>query len=311
MTNAADTEEVFERIYHNYNHMNQMMVEEMELASRHDGLTGNYREEMWMKFFRSILPHKFSLAQGVMVIDSEKRVSKEVDIAVFDEQYTPYVFQYNTLKFIPIEAVVMVIECKSTSPDIGGLREWAKAMDRLEAKPSGMARIVQGYATGITNFTQQRTCPIKVLACTKQSATEQPLLSIQEDLKDHFDFMIQKKRDGTDRRFEVLIPNADKTLQWWGDRLNRGIRNNQESGGLPLQFITKELAGSTQSPELKFDDNLRLTNTLQDLKIHDNPLLSLNLQLNQLLMLINNPMLFPHFAYARAFNEIAHRKGGS
>ena len=33
-------------------------------------------------------------------------------------------------------------------------------------------------------------------------------------------------------------------------------------------------------------------------------LLTLNLQLNQLLMLINNPMLFPHIAYAEMFNAL-------
>ncbi|MNN95966.1 hypothetical protein D3C81_2148620 [compost metagenome] len=33
-------------------------------------------------------------------------------------------------------------------------------------------------------------------------------------------------------------------------------------------------------------------------------LLSLTFQLNQLLMLINNPLLFPHDAYVRMFNEV-------
>lgn len=32
-------------------------------------------------------------------------------------------------------------------------------------------------------------------------------------------------------------------------------------------------------------------------------LLTFNLQLNQLLMLINNPMLFPHIAYAEMFDR--------
>jgi len=51
-----------------------------------------------------------------------------------------------------------------------------------------------------------------------------------------------------------------------------------------------------------------LNRTLSEYKItyQDQPvsLLSLNLQLNQLLMLINNPMLFPHNAYAKMFNSI-------
>ena len=47
--------------------------------------------------------------------------------------------------------------------------------------------------------------------------------------------------------------------------------------------------------------------TLTDLEIEGNPFLSLNLQLNQLIMLINNPMLFPHLAYTERFNSIADK----
>lgn len=36
----------------------------------------------------------------------------------------------------------------------------------------------------------------------------------------------------------------------------------------------------------------------------ENIILSLTFQLNQLLMLINNPMLFPHRAYAKCFTDI-------
>lgn len=56
-------------------------------------------------------------------------------------------------------------------------------------------------------------------------------------------------------------------------------------------------------PELRFNSNLELENTLEDLEVPGNSLLTLNLQINQLLMLLNNPMLFPHFAYAKAFKE--------
>lgn len=37
-------------------------------------------------------------------------------------------------------------------------------------------------------------------------------------------------------------------------------------------------------------------------------LLSLNLQLNQLLMLINNPILFPHLSYAEMFNKVDQKE---
>lgn len=330
-TEAAQNEKVFTRILKNYNDLNKMMVEEMDLSSEHDVLTGNYREEMWVKFFRSILPQKFSLAQGVMIIDSQGHVSKEVDIAAFDEQYTPYVFQYNTLKFIPIEAVALVIECKSASLPAGNLIEWAKSIDKLRTCPSGVARMVNGYTTGLTNKTQKRTRPIKILACLKQSVKVE---NIKEQLGDHFDFIIQKKlNDERASCFEVLVKYEDKSLGWWGKQLNEGVAKDIEDQKLALDLLDqrkckdkagesaktkeiKERKGELQKecPELKFSDDenaFLLENTLKDLRVQGNPLLSLNLQLNQLLMLINNPMLFPHFAYAKTFKEIAKAKEGA
>lgn len=328
-TEAAQNEKVFTRIHKNYNDLNKMMVEEMDLSSEHDGLTGNYREEMWVKFFRSILPQKFSLAQGVMIIDSQGHVSKEVDIAVFDEQYTPYVFQYNTLKFIPIEAVALVVECKSASlPAKENLINWANSIDKLRTCPSGVARMVHGYTTGLTNPTQKKTRPIKILACLKQSVTEEPIKNLKEQLGDYFDFIIQKKLNNERVScFELLVKYEHKSLGWWGKQLNEGVSKDIEDQKLALDLLDQrkykdeaakrkkmeERKGELQEerPELKIalkfsdkEDAFLLENKLQDLKIQDNPLLSLNLQLNQLLMLINNPMLFPHFAYAKTFNEI-------
>ncbi len=305
-------EKVFQKIHENYHYMNSMMAKEMDLATMHGGLTGNYREEMWVKFFRSIVPRKFSLAQGVMIIDSKKRVSNEVDIAVYDEQYTPYVFQYNALKFIPIEAVAMVIECKSASLDEERLRDWAENIDKLETSAAGIARTISGYTIGITNPTQKRTHPLKILACMKKSKTDQPMKDMKERLGDQFDFIIQEKQSDQRCEFNLIIKNESRKLDWWGRRLN-GIGSKEDSsvqykGNLSLYGVKRSNIKTDSYPELSFTDtdDLYLKNTLKDLKVEGNPLLSLNLQLNQLLMLINNPMMFPHFSYAKAFNDITN-----
>lgn len=291
----------FGKIHKNYQYLNKMMVEEMEIASEHDGLTGDYREQMWMKLFRSIIPQKFSMAQGVMIIDSEGKISKEVDIAVYDDQYTPYVFQYNTLKFIPIEAVAMVIECKSTNPKLGELIKWADAIEALTPKASGIARMATGYFCGLTSEYQKKTKPIKILATIKTSATEKPMERLKEKLGDQFDFIIQTQTD-EDKEFKVLIKNEDKPLGWWGNRLN-GTENGEYLKINNIDMDEYQLKKDNYE-ELSFEGANLLTNTLHDLRVEGNEFLSLNLQLNQLLMILNNPMLFPHFAYAKKFNEI-------
>lgn len=314
--NASSTESqnVFEQIKENYRNLNQTMVKEIQLASSHDVITGSYREQMWMKFFRSIIPLKYSLAQSVIIIDSKKRVSKEVDIAVYDEQYTPYVFQYNTLKFIPIEAVVVAIECKSSGLEDTDLKKWAGSIQKLEPCASGIARMVQGYSIGLTNITQRRTRPILILASNFAREKESAIENNVSRIEDTFDFILLKKSEakskGERQEFLLKVKNKDKKLSWWGKKLNGTEEQGEPDGGLqifPEQSFVAAMKGTKREeyPELKISgDNKCLENTLEDLYIPGNALLTLNFQLNQLLMLLNNPMLFPHLAYAKAFKEM-------
>jgi hypothetical protein len=333
---SADKENVFKQIYKNYEEMNRMMINELDLATAHDGLTGNYREEMWVKFFRGIIPMKYSIAQGVIIIDSKGQKSNEVDIAVYDEQYTPYVFQYNTLKFIPIEAVAVVVECKSQGWDVDLLKKWSCSIKKLEPVRTGVARIVSGYATGLTNTVQTRTRPIQILASIHPIAREDTFEDVKQKLGSYFDFIICQQKEnskGKKREFKVLVKNEDKTLAWWGDELNKASdkkncedekeekERNGKAKSLELQSIKNgtekgKILGIKNEEKLtdewlneKYDElvfeDLKLTNTLKNLNVVGNQFLTLNLQLNQLLMLINNPMLFPHFAYAKRFEEVA------
>lgn len=104
-------------ILKNYSHLEESIAFQLSLSANHPPTTGACREKIWMSLFRQIIPRKFSIEQGVFIIDSCGNISQEVDLAVFDEQYTPYIFNYSNIKFIPIEAVAMVIQCKSTSID--------------------------------------------------------------------------------------------------------------------------------------------------------------------------------------------------
>lgn len=311
--------DVYERIKKNYQLLNQMMSEEIDIASEHGVLSGSFREGMWMKFFRSIIPKKYSLAQGVMIIDSNNGISKEIDIVVYDEAYTPYVFQYNTIKYIPIEAVAVVIECKSDSWDDAKLKDWSKSVTDLVPKASGVARMATGYSCGITNLTQKRTRPIIILASNMKRSQEKTIKKRAQELQEHFDFILLKNlRENKEERSEefTLQTSFEKmTLGWWGRRLN-GAENedtDQVKDELKLQVpqvvaklkLIEKAKECNEYKELRISDTCDgLLNTLADLRVPGNELLTLNLQLNQLLMLLNNPMLFPHFAYAKAFGAM-------
>lgn len=151
------------KIMENYLLMNTMMINQLELMSVHGNLTGNFRERMWLDFFRLIVPQKYSLAQGVIVIDSHGNESKEVDIAVFDEQYTPYVFQYDSLKFIPIEAVLIVISCKSKEWNKEELIVWSESFNDLCSSMAGVTRTIKGnVALYVSVWIEIQTIPTTI-----------------------------------------------------------------------------------------------------------------------------------------------------
>lgn len=269
-----------------------MISEEVDFASNHGGLTGDSREVMWLEFFRKIIPKKYSLAQGVIIIDSEGNHSNEVDIAVFDEQYTPYVFQHNSLKFIPIEAVAVAIECKSSNFDVDNLKVWSDNIKKLVPKTKGIARMAAQGVVMVENDTQKRTRPILILASNLKRQTANSSSKMFEILDKAFDFILMKQKSV----FHLRAPNESEHLGWWANELNCYD---------PERSKEQEDEEKKENIENNEDDSKDkvILNKLSELRIDHNELLTLNFQLNQLLMLINNPMFFPHYAYAKLFQK--------
>jgi hypothetical protein len=310
---SAGKTNLHKKIYDDFTHLNQKMAEELQMSSQHPGLTGSAREEMWLRLFRQLLPKKFTLVRNVLIIDSYGNVSREVDIAAIDEQYTPYIFQYNELKFIPIEAVAVVVECKSKSIDSEKVTTWFDAIDQLKTNPSGIARMQSGFAVGSVS-TQKWTRPIRILANINDGK--------HDDLYEKFDFVIRQSKDtGGNQRLDVISCHEDKALTWWCKELNGNTASFDLSKlkypddkkvveELGDTFCAKSHSSESTSEEaFKNKLNVKLkTVTLKELRIGGKEedhidFLTFNLQLNQLLMILNNPPLFPHYAYAKLFRE--------
>ncbi|WP_342495323.1 DUF6602 domain-containing protein [Bacillus sp. FSL K6-0046] len=292
MGETERTGKVEQLILENYQRLNSMISEEVDFASNHGGLTGDSREVMWLEFFRKIIPKKYSLAQGVIIIDSEGNHSNEVDIAVFDEQYTPYVFQHNSLKFIPIEAVAVAIECKSSNFDVDKLEVWSDNIKKLVPKTKGIARMAAQGVVMVENDTQKRTRPILILASNLKRQTANSSSKMFEILDKAFDFILMKQKSV----FHLRAPNEGEHLGWWANELNCYD---------PERSKEQEDEEKKENIENNEDDSKDkvISNKLSELRIDHNELLTLNFQLNQLLMLINNPMFFPHYAYAELFQK--------
>ena len=87
---------------------------DLRRASRgivHPGTKGDIHEDSWIVLLRNYLPNRYAVDKGI-VIDSKGEVSDQIDVVIYDPQYTPLLYVQQQHKYIPIEAVYAVFECK-------------------------------------------------------------------------------------------------------------------------------------------------------------------------------------------------------
>jgi hypothetical protein len=85
---------------------------EMSKASiTHDGIMGEINEQHFIQVLRKYLPKRYEIDHGI-VIDSNGTTSDQIDIVIFDHQYTPTLLDQHSHRFIPSEAVYCVLEVK-------------------------------------------------------------------------------------------------------------------------------------------------------------------------------------------------------
>lgn len=77
----------------------------------HAGSKGDSLENVWIEWLRKYLPNRYSVDKA-MVIDSDGNVSHQIDLVIYDQQYTPFVFTQNGMHYIPAEGVYAVFEVK-------------------------------------------------------------------------------------------------------------------------------------------------------------------------------------------------------
>lgn len=79
----------------------------------HPGAKGDGSEKVWLDLFNTYLPKRYQAASA-FVVDSNGNFSEQIDVAVFDRQYSPFVFYYQDQTIIPAESVYAVFEAKQT-----------------------------------------------------------------------------------------------------------------------------------------------------------------------------------------------------
>ncbi len=79
----------------------------------HPGSKGDASEKVWVDLLQDYLPKRYQAATA-HVVDSNGVFSEQIDVVVFDRQYSPFIFKYQGQTIIPAESVYAVFEAKQT-----------------------------------------------------------------------------------------------------------------------------------------------------------------------------------------------------
>jgi hypothetical protein len=80
----------------------------------HPGTKGDASENVWISLLETYLPKRYQAAKA-HVVDSNGAFSQQIDVVVFDRQYSPFIFTYEDQTIIPAESVYAIFEAKQTA----------------------------------------------------------------------------------------------------------------------------------------------------------------------------------------------------
>jgi hypothetical protein len=82
-------------------------------AFAHAPTKGDASETVWLTLLQNYLPKRYE-ATSAHVVDSEGKFSEQIDVIIFDRQYSPFIFTFEGQKVIPAESVYGAFEAKQT-----------------------------------------------------------------------------------------------------------------------------------------------------------------------------------------------------
>ena len=74
---------------------------------------GDANENQWIKLLGLYLPKRYQVMKA-SIVDSNDHISQQIDIVIFDRQYSPFIWEHNNGFYIPAESVYAVFEVKPT-----------------------------------------------------------------------------------------------------------------------------------------------------------------------------------------------------
>jgi hypothetical protein len=99
----------------------------------HPVALGDGSQTVWISMFAKYLPERYR-ATSATIVDGNGRFSEQIDVVIFDRQYSPLIFEHKRQLVIPAEAVYAVFESKQeiTRPHIQYAQKKVASVRRLQ-----------------------------------------------------------------------------------------------------------------------------------------------------------------------------------
>jgi hypothetical protein len=110
----------------------------------HPGAKGDGSEKVWIKLFTNYLPKRYAASKAT-VVDSRGKFSDQIDVVLYDRQYTPLIFELEGEIVVPAEAVYAVFESKQeiNAQHIAYAQKKAKSVRKLH-RTSAQVQTIEG-----------------------------------------------------------------------------------------------------------------------------------------------------------------------
>lgn len=146
-----------------YSGMQDQMLSELRSSRKvfdHSPTKGEATEVNWIEWMNKYLPKRYCVDKA-FVIDSDNNVSQQIDLVIYDQQYSHPVFSTGKSKYVTAESVYAVFEIKQTlnkrymeyaGDKIKSVRELTRTSVPIvsangQTKPKTPHRIISGILT--------------------------------------------------------------------------------------------------------------------------------------------------------------------
>ena len=85
-----------------FNGLQSQMISEMRTNREfieHSTTKGDAFEDIWIDYLRTYLPSRYCVDKAI-IIDSKGNKSQQIDLVIYDQTYTPFVFIQKNTKYI-------------------------------------------------------------------------------------------------------------------------------------------------------------------------------------------------------------------